>query len=131
MGACVPAAVPSRYQSDVQLHVSTYVSTILTCMHARRRITNRDSARRMRLLRQEELTSVREEVQQLVDDNQQLAAQLQGAEAASASSAQESASWQQLWHAAMSANLRLSDRLSAFEQAAAEVRWHPCLTCAW
>ena len=85
-----------------------------------RRITNRDSARRMRLLRQEELVSVKDEVQQLVEDNGRLTSRLRAAEALSSDASQESASWQQLWHAAMSANLRLSDRLAAYEHA--EVR---------
>ena len=47
-----------------------------------RRITNRDSARRMRQVRQQEEGMVRYEVQQLVEDNARLAQRLRTAEAA-------------------------------------------------
>lgn len=78
----------------------------------------------MRLLRQAELGKVRDEVQQLVEDNVRLSARLRTAEDTVTEGVQESASWQQLWHAAMAANLRLSERLAAHEHAAAEVGLH-------
>lgn len=84
----------------------------------------------MRTLRQEELNSVRDEVQQLVEENLMLIGRLRTAEASAAGAKQESASWQHLWHVAMAANLRLSDRLADYEQeqAHAEVGQQPhCL----
>ena len=78
----------------------------------KRRITNRESARRMRLKRQEEWSAAKTQFRALRDDRASLAARAAAAEAAAAAAADGAARWQTLWRSAAASNLALSRRVA-------------------
>ena len=78
----------------------------------KRRITNRESARRMRLKRQEEWSAAKAQFRALRDDRARLAARAAQAEGAAASAAHDAERWQSLWRSAAASNLALSRRVA-------------------
>ena len=78
----------------------------------KRRITNRESARRMRLKRQEEWSAAKAQFRALRDDRARLAARAAAAEGAAGAAAHDAARWQSLWRSAAASNLALSRRVA-------------------
>lgn len=78
----------------------------------KRRITNRESARRMRLKRQEEWNIAKNQHRTLRDERAKLMAVVGDAQAAAAAAADDARRWQALWRSAAASNLELSRRVA-------------------
>ena len=78
----------------------------------KRRITNRESARRMRLKRQEEWGIAMAQHRAMRDERARLLATLADAQATASAAAEDARKWQTLWRSAAASNLALSRRVA-------------------
>ena len=78
----------------------------------KRRITNRESARRMRLKRQEEWGIAKAQHRAMRDERARLLTTLADAQATATAAAEDAGKWQTLWRSAVASNLALSRRVA-------------------
>ncbi|KAK9821570.1 hypothetical protein WJX81_004359 [Elliptochloris bilobata] len=85
----------------------------------KRRITNRESARRMRLKRQEEWGVIKQQMRSMREQNQSAAAANKSLQASLHKVESQAVHWQELWRSAAASNAQLSQRVSQLQDALA------------